>query len=539
MQLTRSEVEAMSEEDLREKVVVPLLERMGFRDVFVYHGGVLEQGKDVVMWKPGELGERRHFAVVLKATRVSGQASGSSSAATVKTQIEQAFGTDYLDPITNEAVFAGECWAVNSHAITKEAHHSIKGMLKTANLDRITRFVDGDALWRLIEEYSPERLVIRNLQKAKELFDSLDPDYQLVAKTGPGDLSLTVHPKEGSGPLPISTQFVFPDSEAGNAVKEDYQRFLKTGSPVSIPGEFVRNIQLPEFTKFLLPAEEGRVEGIRLSTASESPPVPLRAAIRCDDGTVQSLEYLDLRVVQAGTEEATLDNSAQPTPFKVTVTFNAARHSLQFSYSFEFRDANCKQELDGLCFAYAMNRGGEFVIEHLDTGIELNRADVSPGQVPQPDEDFLRLLEDVVFVQTKVKVAICVPETIAQDEIGTLYQVVQILRQGFVNLSELKVGIVREDVESFLGGFDQEKPRTFGGECPHAMTLFGSRITLGRGVAHCDAGFITEENRAEATAALRSVDAGATIQVTLTAAEGSGVRLEFPDWISSQTPGTE
>jgi hypothetical protein len=51
-------LQSLNESELRENILIPLFKKMGYKDVRHWHGGILEQGKDSVMWKEGNLGER-------------------------------------------------------------------------------------------------------------------------------------------------------------------------------------------------------------------------------------------------------------------------------------------------------------------------------------------------------------------------------------------------------------------------------------------------------------------------------------------------
>jgi hypothetical protein len=72
--LTRDNFDTMDEATLRTHVLIPLLREMGYQDVFEYHGGAGEQGKDIVCWKPEDLGSRENLAIVAKASQMTGQA---------------------------------------------------------------------------------------------------------------------------------------------------------------------------------------------------------------------------------------------------------------------------------------------------------------------------------------------------------------------------------------------------------------------------------------------------------------------------------
>ena len=78
--ITRDQLAGVSENLLREEVLIPLFTAMGYRDVFAYHGGALEVGKDIVMWKPDDFRDRVNYAVVVKKGNLTGRASGGGSA---------------------------------------------------------------------------------------------------------------------------------------------------------------------------------------------------------------------------------------------------------------------------------------------------------------------------------------------------------------------------------------------------------------------------------------------------------------------------
>src|SRR3990172_6748827 len=124
--LTRELIQQMNEADLRAKVLIPLLQAMGFRDVFEHHGGSGEQGKDIVCWQADVLGTRVNYALVVKAVPINGQARpAKGTAGDVFVQVSQCFGKPFLDPITTEECEVHQCWVVSNHEITKEAEESI------------------------------------------------------------------------------------------------------------------------------------------------------------------------------------------------------------------------------------------------------------------------------------------------------------------------------------------------------------------------------------------------------------------------------
>src|SRR5712692_10700429 len=101
MALTKQQLLEMKEAELQSKVLIPLFKAMGYQDVQL-HQGTTEYGKDIVMWKPGDFGNRVNHAVVVKAKTITGSVSGNSGSGTVASQIQQCFGRNYLDSLTGE-----------------------------------------------------------------------------------------------------------------------------------------------------------------------------------------------------------------------------------------------------------------------------------------------------------------------------------------------------------------------------------------------------------------------------------------------------
>jgi site-specific recombinase XerD len=144
----------MNEADLRKEVLLPLLRAMGFKDVYEYHGGPGEKGKDIVCWKPDEVGNRENLALVVKATQITGKAQiTKGTAGEVQTQIRQCFGSAYTDPISGEEEPVHRVWVVSNKTIHKEAVEAITSAIASPVLMRCVRFVDGDKLWDLVETH--------------------------------------------------------------------------------------------------------------------------------------------------------------------------------------------------------------------------------------------------------------------------------------------------------------------------------------------------------------------------------------------------
>jgi hypothetical protein len=101
MKLTRKQQAGMKEAQLQKDILIPLFKAMKFRSLTLYDGGSLELGKDIVMWKEGDLRDRINYGVVVKARKISGRATGKSSPNEIYFQILQCFSAPFLDLAPN------------------------------------------------------------------------------------------------------------------------------------------------------------------------------------------------------------------------------------------------------------------------------------------------------------------------------------------------------------------------------------------------------------------------------------------------------
>jgi len=144
----------LSEKALRDTVLGPLLARMGYKGVTAYHGPQ-ERGKDIICYREDELGEREYQAVVAKAVDLSGSVSSADGLPEVLHQVEQCFNVPYEELFGVTRVSMHRVWVVTSKKIIPGAQESIFEKLRKTNLDKVTRFISGERLVELIDQYYP------------------------------------------------------------------------------------------------------------------------------------------------------------------------------------------------------------------------------------------------------------------------------------------------------------------------------------------------------------------------------------------------
>ena len=221
--LIKSMIENMKEDQLSQEVLIPLFKEMGYKDVFYYHGGSGEKGKDIVFWESDKLGARKNFAVVVKSENISGQAkTAKGTAGEVATQIQQAFGAEYSDPITTEPQQVHECWVVTSKTIKKESEDAIRSIIKP-NYERHVRFIDGEKLWKFVEKHLGTQTALGKLKEIQKTLNHVDTHYQPVINLSGNKLMVGLKEKfKGAAeqkPLKINFSLKFPETPEGMAFK--------------------------------------------------------------------------------------------------------------------------------------------------------------------------------------------------------------------------------------------------------------------------------------------------------------------------------
>ena len=541
MQLTRKLFDSMKEATLQNDVLIPLFRSMGFHDVKRNDGGPNELGKDLVMWREEGLRERVNYAVVIKAEKITGQASGlNNSASTVLFQVTQAFNESYPDPSTAEEQTIQHCLVVSSKEISKEAINAIKGTLRKTNLDKITTFIDGDALWHLIETYLPEKGVLAEMQSAKKRLETLLEDtglaeqFFIVANTEgefllkPKDPdALKKHPMH----FPVQVKFDTNDPDGATAFDE-FKRFLSTGAPLKLTDPYVSRPEMPEFMERLFGFTPQRIE----VSISHVPQIkhPCRLKMVCDDGEIAQVDYLVLEDVQRGKDEVTLSNEAQESAWKLKVVMD--NDKVSFSLNFSPIGLNVFEAAQGFRFQSVMSKGGKLTIESLSTGFDFASQSVTPGKYPPPDSKWMELVEALLFIQQRTNCLLKYPESVSHEDAQNVFAVRQILQSGRIQVLaepwETKP-LTREQAEYMLRNLGDGQPRELvvHYEPNSTIDLFQTTVPLGPVVYSCKEAYMTAEDLASLRRFVEATESEDTFTARITPTEGQLFDAVYVHWL--------
>lgn len=251
---TKQQVQNMTEKDLRQQILIPLLKAMKYQDVYEYHGPY-EFGKDIIGWKIDELDNRQNLALVVKATAVSGQ---SAASADIENQVRQRFGKPYIDPVTGCEEEIDRCWVVSNKPISPHSVDRIKAGIGHAVYAKNVTFLDIDKLWEQIEKHMPLQAALQKLEDVQREYETLDTHYRVETRLSGNGIQQTLAEKfPGAAqekPLKFHMAFEFPNTDEGRANMEAVERFRATGAPVKIPATYIKNLEYPDILKQIYPA---------------------------------------------------------------------------------------------------------------------------------------------------------------------------------------------------------------------------------------------------------------------------------------------
>ena len=532
--ITRTKLAMMKEKELQRHVLVPLLEACGFNDVEV-HQGTTEVGKDLVMWRSGDLGERLNYAVVVKAKPISGKAAGKSSAVEVRFQIEQAFSSEWYDSKTTQVQRADRCFVVCSKEIKKEAISAIQGVLSANNLDKITRFIDGDELWELVQQHMPERAVFDKLEELQQTLDAASPDYKMVAKTT-GELIIEPRSVEKLPAQPLVRIIVdFPDTEEGREAKEKFNQTLSTGEPATIASPYLTGLEMADFLiPFVGQINPDQAKLVVLPI--EIGPTRVDLSLESSDGSNTKLDFVELKGFR-GDEILTLHNQHQSVPYKLKMMVDFKNKSINWSFSIEDGVHNVKPKLDALSFWMAVAAGGTLIISHRDTGLLIAKQSVADGSIPLQDPIFLEVLEKLTTIQLKTRQPINVPSKFSREIIEEIFST-------FVKVDTGK-GVYRADKISFPAnvqlasnllkylGNGETGNLFYNTMSEQTVKLFDAEINLGNALFLMNKVSLDPCEAARLKSELAEAGSDATFEVPITIVDKL-IRVWYPKWLPEE-----
>jgi hypothetical protein len=545
MTFTREQFDEMKEAQLQKDILIPLFREMKYKGITLLQGNG-EIGRDIVMYKPGDLEERVNYAVVAKAKRITGKAVGNSTAANVRFQIEQALANPYLDPVTGTTEEIHRCFVVTNKDIIPTTRQAIENVLRSNNINKIVKFIDGNELWGLVEKHLSERAVWNKLSEAKRVMDNADPNWRMTGRITAEGISLSPEPKDLKAALENPPQgsfrFRFPDTPEGQAKREEFDRYIKTGSELKITKEYIEQHDLPEFMKkFLAPILESDYQITTGTLPMPKDVIVVRIEFECDDGETISFDYVPLLKTKGGSEEITLTNQRQKVPWKFEIIHNFDSAQTQVKFNLQYDDVNVKRVLEGFLFLAAVAKGGTLKLEHWESGFGMSEGHVDKGVFPTPEPWWMLMLERLLFIQEKLRIPFVIPKDgVSFDEAKIIYETAHKLEFGRMEPSDITLNIERDGAKEILAWFESDKPyfarliREDG-----VIEILGNQVRLGPIKVDILDGYLSQEALTDLRQRIESAAPKDSISIRFEASEERPIIVEYANWLPPKQETSE
>jgi hypothetical protein len=151
---TRTAIAALSEDDLRVKVLVPMLRALGCIKVEDWQGPQ-ENGKDIYFAYHDVLGDVQHCCVFIKQGDIT--KSGSTDIRKYEAQLREAFNNEFTNPLDNATpVRAGSVYVACNGTINDSARTYLRanielhfpGRVRLMDIDKIAYLIDVELVRR-------------------------------------------------------------------------------------------------------------------------------------------------------------------------------------------------------------------------------------------------------------------------------------------------------------------------------------------------------------------------------------------------------
>ncbi|MCK4414398.1 MAG: hypothetical protein KAY32_12725 [Candidatus Eisenbacteria sp.] len=531
---SREQLASLKEKPLQEAVLVPLFEAMGYQDVHLRHGGILEQGKDIVMWQDEGLKGRVNYAVVVKAVRITGSVA---SAGQVLTQVKQSFAAPYVDRATHEERRIHYCLVVTSREIVSEGTYSLKQLLAEDNLDRYVRMLDGDELWKLLRRYVPQQVALGLIREGYDALgaDGVHGNVQVhLTKDG---IDLTVSPigEEGK-PRAFAIEPSFPDTEEGRSQKRVFEELMRTGGPITVDSSLARSLGFPDALKSLLPMDSDEAFHMSLGPPPGTPPLLLRIVLRADDGEEYVFPYVEFSKIVGGAEEIKASNEEQSVPCRVDLSLSKRTGHVNVDYSFALAGQNVYWLSEAIACQRVVAKGCSISMRDLRTGRSFPVGSRSTCQAESWPPAFCDLAAVALRIQEVTGALLTVPDRdfFTPEDVELLTIADHVIRTGAVPKSPDAITIERtpgpESASAFLTTIPVSGTPLRIRQPEASFAIWGTDVPLGPVEITCDMARIHPEDRG----ALEKAADDEVLKIRVVPAKGTHLVVRYPKWKAAE-----
>lgn len=335
----------------------------------------------------------------------------------------------------------------------------------------------------------PNSVIWEALRRARDLLRDASDQYAFTLQVGPTGNRLFASERpsrpEDFEPLEGKMSLFFPATPDGEAKRRSYERFLEEGEPVALTEENIQRLELPELLRTL--AGDGQISELRMGPSPLDEPL-LKQLVTINSGgeILDSLEYLTFTHIYGGTEKGSMDNRAQPIPFRIRITLNKKGEGGALQIHFIQQGANVLQYHKWLNWLASAAKAESVCLVDWQSGlvdVALPGPDLQVETPPESEREFARKL---VLIQQRTKARLSLPGVNPFPIVDVLNAEVAYaaVTSGF---SKLPAGQIKFSVHD-PGPWVEQVGKSVGfqvSEEAFRLSLFGSEVSLGRANILC------------------------------------------------------
>jgi len=283
-------------------------------------------------------------------------------------------------------------------------------------------------------------------------------------------------------PVTVSGIFKFDRSDPAAAeALANLDRHFKTGEPVELDRRFFEGFDIPQPFASLIGHEELHTTSLRLGAANTGAKFLFKISVLDqDDCVLAEIPYIEMKVIQAGTEEMTLSNREQDIPLKMSLKVNRREQTTSVSMKFELVGLSAVRARDLLRIQRAMTKGAWLVLQDLSSGLS-DRAKLPKDATITFDERLFAVINALSFIQETTNQIVVWPGEISAVEAITMAKVIDILQSGhlLVAVNRFHIGIAKSGAEHLLTIYRSEGEPLKYNMPDYVLNLLGAPLSLG------------------------------------------------------------
>lgn len=267
--------------------------------------------------------------------------------------------------------------------------------------------------------------------------------------------------------------------------------------------------------------------------------VPLTLEIRGSNLSEVTLSDIPFEVTRDPSTEIVFNSEHQNTPWSFILRVNSESQQMALSFMLDYAGLSINDALAGASFYEALAGGGEFRIigRHPVAGdqVFLARGNLPGGTYKQADQRFVKLLEDLSYIQNKTGVSFTVPaHSIRFQDANRIAATAEILRTGRAQYKAqpwVSISTV-EQVKEALQSFANEKPLAMALHFEDELvSILGIYIPLGPVTLFCSRSYITKIDFAILQKGLEIAAPGSYLRIKFTPLEGCPIEARYVKWL--------